>query len=273
MSAPPASGNRALAELAQRLPPAATLRERDARLQALKELVGHLAHDLNNCLAPVVGYVTLLREETSSGSASDQYLSRLHASAEKTEDLVRLLLEATHPERHFSPGRGDLTLLIQRTTETWMKALPSAAQISVETNLAACVLWLDEPLWVKLIEHLLKNAQAAMPKTGTLKLTLQRRELSAAEADQLAVTGTSVFEFRMEDTGCGMTEEGLRRACEPLYSTWPSAAGSGLGLTLAHSIVQLHGGQIAIDSVEEVGTCVRIWIPAGDSVHREDCLF
>jgi signal transduction histidine kinase len=247
------------------LPSAAALRDRDERLQALKELVGHVAHDLNNCLAPMVGYVTLLREDLAPETSGEQYLGKLDGSVRKAESLLQAIIQATHPERQYGPKLVDLTLLLQGTVETWMKSLPASVQISVESALAPCALWLDEALFAKLILQLLQNAQFAINRHGEVKLALACRTLTEAEATQLGLNDPSVFELSVQDSGSGMSEEVLKRACDPLFTTRPSSPSSGLGLTFVHSVVQLHGGQMAIESIDESGTCVRIWLPGSGS--------
>jgi two-component system cell cycle sensor histidine kinase/response regulator CckA len=244
------------------LPVASLLQERDQRLQALKSLVGRLAHDFNNSLVPLVGYITLLREELKQGGPGNQYLVKLENSVRKTEELVDTILQATHPERQFSPRRIDLTALMQRLLEGWMKALPSATLILVETDLAPCTLWLDEAQWTKVIQHLLRNAQAALAEGGTLKISLRSRLLNARQAADLGTSDVNVVELIFEDTGCGMSDEVLRQACEPFFSTSSQSSTAGLGLTMVHSVVRLHGGQMVVESADDRGTRVAIWLPA-----------
>lgn len=243
------------------LPPPAALRDRDERLQALKGLVAHLAHDFNNSLVPLMGYATLLKEDL--GGSGSPYLAKLEGCARRSQDLMESLLLATHPERHFSPRQVDFPDLLQRTIEAWLKALPASAQISLETSLAPCVLWIDEGQWSKVIQHLLRNAQGALAEGGRLEITLRPCTLTASQAADLGMSETQVFELSFEDSGCGMPEDVLKRACDPLFTTRPGSPTAGLGLTLVHSVVRLHGGQMDVESAEDAGTVVRIWLPVG----------
>jgi two-component system, cell cycle sensor histidine kinase and response regulator CckA len=248
-------------------PAAADLRNRDDRLQALKTLVAHFTHDFNNSLMPVAGYISLLADEIQAESAGSMYISRLGNCLHKTEEFIQTVLHATHPERHFLPRETNLTALLQRTVEVWMKALPSSAQITVDVDLARCTMWLDEAQWSKVIQHLLRNAQAALEEEGgRVRLALSEQQVTAEQAAMLGVTGTSLVELTVEDTGCGMSEEVLSRAYDPFFTTRSGSATRGLGLTLVHSVVRLHGGQIDLASIENTGTRVRIWLPTGCNV-------
>ena len=64
------------------------------------------------------------------------------------------------------------------------------------------------------------------------------------------------------DTGRGIPPEDLGRVFEPFFST--KRGGTGLGLAIVHQIVESHGGEIAVESTERVGTTFRITLPAGD---------
>ncbi|MBI3876905.1 MAG: response regulator, partial [Verrucomicrobia bacterium] len=77
----------------------------------------------------------------------------------------------------------------------------------------------------------------------------------------LGVAGTDVFELTVRDTGLGMSEATLQRAFEPFFTTRPKGQAAGLGLTIVHSVARLHGGQVTLESAEDAGTTVRIWIP------------
>ena len=68
---------------------------------------------------------------------------------------------------------------------------------------------------------------------------------------------------QVDDTGCGMTEDVCRRIFEPFFTTKDVGKGTGLGLSLSFSIVQKHGGVIALRSTPGVGSSFRVWVPEG----------
>ncbi len=240
----------------------AALAARDERLRALNRLVGKLTHDFNNSLTPLVGYVSLLEAIVPTQSPGGQYLAKMHLALRRTRDFMSAAMEATHPERRFTPTDLDLSALLLREVESWVKALPVDSGISVVTDVAPCSLCLDQHQWTQAIKQLLRNAQAALAEGGTLKVTLQRR-LPAPHLDgRPAQADDDGFELIFADTGCGMAPDVLARACDPLFTTgWPLAV-HGLGLTLVHSVVRVHGGQLWIDSAEGAGTRITIRLPS-----------
>ncbi len=67
----------------------------------------------------------------------------------------------------------------------------------------------------------------------------------------------------MKDEGCGIPKERLQRLGEPFYSS--KEKGTGLGLMICYKIIEEHKGEIVIDSEEDKGTIVDIWLPINPS--------
>jgi signal transduction histidine kinase len=106
----------------------------------------------------------------------------------------------------------------------------------------------DRVLLARAITNMMENALHAMPGGGTLTIK--------AEATP------STMRLSVADTGSGMDPEALRRIFEPYFST--KATGTGLGLTIAKRNVELHGGQIHVESSPGKGTTVTIELPVGE---------
>jgi two-component system sensor histidine kinase AtoS len=70
----------------------------------------------------------------------------------------------------------------------------------------------------------------------------------------------------IEDTGAGMSEETLSRAFDLFFTTKPE--GTGLGMALARSVIDLHGGSLDVHSAPGRGTRVRVRLPVGDDGGR-----
>jgi two-component system, NtrC family, sensor kinase len=97
--------------------------------------------------------------------------------------------------------------------------------------------------------NLIVNASQAMTAPGTITLS------SGSVGDWVWI--------EVADTGCGMTEEVMKRVFEPFYTTKAVGKGTGLGLSLSFSIVQRHGGALRIWSAPGVGSAFKVWVPIG----------
>jgi two-component system NtrC family sensor kinase len=70
-------------------------------------------------------------------------------------------------------------------------------------------------------------------------------------------------EISITDTGCGISEENLQRIFDPFFTTKGVGKGTGLGLSVSHGTIKAHGGEVAVESTEGVGTQFRIYLPLG----------
>ena len=232
---------------------------RSERLEAAKELLDNLVHDFNNSIAQVAGYLSLASEELKPEHPCTQYLHKMSSGLERIQHLLQAVLEATHPERNSAPSPTDFTALLKSEAESWAQALPSSEKLSVELRLAPCTLCLDERLWRKLIRCLLDNAQEALEPGGQVCI-----QLHALPVPAVACADSRFFwELVLQDAGSGMSEDVLKRACDPLFTTHAHGPASGLGLTFVHSMVGLQGGELRLESAPGEGTRVKILLPAG----------
>ena len=240
------------------------LASRDARLQSLKSLASKLSHDVNNFLAPVLGYVALINEESSADLTIQQYAQAIESSTRKTEENIESILNAVRPQRRFRPKLVDLSETLRNELSKWQSGLPNSTKVRVENRIGEVVTVADEEQWKKIFQHLFLNAHFALATGGTLKIVFEPVEVTPGRAEELGVAedlGSGYFHLVIEDSGFGMPETILEQALDPLFSTRSKGQGMGLGLTLAHSVSRLHGGQLLIASAHDQGTQVEIVAP------------
>ncbi|PTT88006.1 ATPase [Pelomonas sp. HMWF004] len=101
--------------------------------------------------------------------------------------------------------------------------------------------------------NLIVNAAHAMPS--------ERRGVISLSTGVQVLDGTDWAWVEVADDGCGMSAEVQRRVFEPFYTTKPVGQGTGLGLSMAFSIVQKHGGHIELQSEPGQGSRFRVWVP------------
>ena len=177
---------------APRLPVSSALRIRDERLVSLQALAGQLAHDFNNFLAPILGYVSLIKEEVTPDTPARQYAESIERAARKTEASLETIILAARPQRQHRPKKIDFTQLVDRVLTEWTQSLPPTCLITVSRQLEPCTLILDEAQWRVVLQQLLHNSHYALATGGALSVTVKTETLPPARAADLGLPANPV---------------------------------------------------------------------------------
>jgi two-component system NtrC family sensor kinase len=211
-----------------------------------------VAHELNNPLTTVMGFLELAMEDRPTGSVEREDLELALREAQRAREVVRRLLD-------FSRQSSNISIPCQMN-ELIQEVVP-LIQHQLETSGVAIALDLGEglpdlpanPNQIKqVILNLLQNALQAMPDGGTVSVKSGR---------ELRSDGIGVF-IKVCDTGEGIPPEYYERIFEPFFTTRPVGKGTGLGLSVSYGIITSHGGQIDVDSIMGRGSCFTVWLPA-----------
>ncbi len=240
------------------------LEQRDSRLQSLKALAGKLSHDVNNFLAPVLGYVALINEESASDLTIQQYAQAIESSTRKTEQSIECILNAVRPQRRFRPKQVELSVILREELEVWKENLPNSTKVEVSESITEVQTCADPEQWRKLFQNLLQNAHFALATGGKLEVELRYENLDPARTEELGLAEdlqSGYFKLRIKDSGFGMPESVLSKALDPMFTTRSKGQGMGLGLTQVHSVTRLHGGQVLLNSMHDEGAEAIIYAP------------
>lgn len=232
----------------------AVLMQRE-RLRAMGEMASGIAHDINNALAPVIGYPDLiLHLEKDMAAQSRNYLSAIQTAGRDIADTVSRL-SLFYRERSATGPMEPVMLntvareVVDITRPRWRDMqLERGVVISIDIRLDETV----PPVMAirgelrTALTNLIFNAVDAMPNGGTLTIATATRN------------GWGIIE--VTDTGTGMDEETLQRCLEPFYTT-KGERGTGLGLPMVYGTVKRFSGDIEIESAPGVGTTLRLLLP------------
>ena len=222
------------------------------KLTALGQLAGGIAHDFNNLLQAILGYAQLMKQNTSNAELIERSLSVVESAAMDGSETVRRIqtFARLRPEERFMPLNVDQVVedALAITRPRWEEKIAHdrrPLQQKLELR-ATRIIHGRQAALAEVMTNLILNAMDAMPDGGTLSIATR----DAADGVVLTVT----------DTGVGMPESVRRRIFEPFFST-KGEAGSGLGLSMAYSIVIRHGGDIRVDSEPGKGTTFTLTLP------------
>jgi signal transduction histidine kinase len=214
-------------------------------LAQLGELAAGVAHELRNGLATLRGYLTLVERRPEDGTLTD-YLAEMRRESDHLVRVVEDFLTFARPESaRVEPV--ELALLARRSA-----ADPALGEGAVRVDaggVGSARIRGDAELLDRALKNLLHNAVRAEQDTGNPAVVLCRVERHDAE---LAIV--------IEDRGAGLPPEVRERLFQPFVTSRPD--GVGLGLSLAHRIVGLHGGTLRLENREGGGTRAVVGFPA-----------
>ena len=225
------------------------------RLAGIGKLAAGIAHGIRNPLGNIKAAAQLCLDKYEPAEQTRKHLKIIMKSSERVNKVIKDLLSLAKPhEPSFTIGYIDKVInsicglvnercLKQRVR--FIKRLPKKLS----------QIFLDEKLLESAFLNLILNALDAMPKGGRLTITTHY-DYNAGEL---------IISFA--DSGCGISEDNLGRIFDPFFTT--KKDGTGLGLSLARQIIELHKGKIHIESKPDYGTEVTVRFPA----YKERSLF
>jgi PAS domain S-box-containing protein len=231
---------------------------RGERLAALGQMALALAHEIRNPLSAIRGVAQLLAAELGPGPYRE-HLGVMLGEIDRVNRVMEALLDLGRPMR-FAFGPVNLHALLERVC---LLAEPAARAQTVQVvrryDPSLPALWADPDRLVQVFQNLVQNGIEAMPGGGRLTLTT-RLSLDAVYGKVDLGTGPrSLVEVLVSDEGEGIPEELRDRVFDPFVTTKPR--GLGLGLALAHRIVEEHRGALRVASTPGKGTTFTCYLP------------
>jgi len=226
--------------------------------EAIAIMAGGIAHDYNNMMQGILGYVALAKMLLEPGSEAGDYLEKVENCSKEISKLGRVLNILGSNFKREKPLGAVLPCLMSS-----IKSVLAGTAISLENN---CLEELPQVNFCEVemdsvFSGLVTNAVEAMPTGGVLKLTTQVVEV--AEHDFLPLKPGSYVQISLTDSGGGIPSDILPKIFDPYYSTKQRSSKRGMGLSLAlcRTIIMAHGGSIAAESTLGQGTTFHIWLP------------
>lgn len=230
------------------------------KMDAIGQLAGGVAHDLNNWLTTVIGNLDLVLRRGNIPESNQAPLAAAMRGAERSAALVAKLL-AFSRKQILEPEIADLNKLISHSSDLMRSALGET--IGLEVVLAGG-LWrtmVDPNLMETALLNLVINARDSMPNGGLVTVETANAHLDGDYAKAHQITPGQYVMIAVSDTGQGMTETTLARAFEPFYTTKPPGEGSGLGLSQVYGFVKQSNGHIKLYSETGRGSTAKIYLP------------
>jgi two-component system cell cycle sensor histidine kinase/response regulator CckA len=235
------------------------------KMEAVGRLAGGVAHDFNNVLTAIFGYVAMVMEDLPAESPARTDLGEVLKAADRAASLTRQLLAFSRQQVlqsrviNISDVVQDLESMLRRLI---------GEDVELRTVLAPDVgnVMADASQLEQVLLNLVVNARDAMPTGGKLSIETANAELTGAFSDvhQPVAPGAYVM-MAVSDTGSGMSPEVRARVFEPFFTTKDKSKGTGLGLSTVYGIVKQSGGHVWVYSEPGHGATFKIYLPRVDA--------
>ena len=225
----------------------AQLAELSRRIAMVGRLTAGVAHEMKNPLNAMTIHLELLKQKLASGRPAAEHVEIIEHEIRRLDQRIQGFLKFVRPEE-TSFGPVALSPLI---TSVVHAALPEAQRAGVTIDLActdgALLVEGDAAQLREVFLNLAQNALQAMPRGGRLTISC------AAAANRRV-------RVRVEDTGVGIAPENLTKIFELYYTT--KERGTGVGLSMVYRTIQIHNGEIDVESTVGVGTTFILTLPS-----------
>ncbi|MFH1995390.1 MAG: ATP-binding protein [Candidatus Omnitrophota bacterium] len=234
-----------------------------SKMASLGQLSAGVAHELNNPIGGILGYVQLILSRLKSSTPSQdvidtsiRYLEMVEKESKRCQWIISNLLNFS---RKSSEEMEEIN--IQDVIENTVSMMEF--QLS-QKNMKVSAAFSPEGLrkingnanqLQQVFTNLIQNAQDAMGENGVIKVTALNK------SDTRYRPPLEYVEVRVSDSGSGISKENLANIFDPFFTSKVGRSGTGLGLSITHTIVQAHRGTVAAESEEGKGTTFILSFP------------
>ena len=233
--------------------------EQANRVNSLGRLAATVAHEFNNVLMGIQPFAELLERPKISSDTLAKCARHIGNSIQRGKQVALEILRFTQPS---APARKPLRMneWLSRLVPEIEAQCSNGTSVRCEIPEGSPVVLADGGQIAQVITNIANNARDAMPLGGTI--TIRVREPHPAETFPFAILEQPerYVLISVTDTGTGISAEVLPHIFEPLFTTKKNG-GTGLGLAVAHQVVQRHDGCIFAESSAGAGTTFHIFLP------------
>lgn len=227
------------------------------RLDALGRIAGQIAHDFNNRLTVLSGWVGLLAHDVQSGSSAEHCVSELESELARATLHVRELLSVGQVRPARTGGSLDLRAELERQAGSLRRVLGPGVELDLDVAPDSTDVSMSAGELESVLMNLATNSRDALGGRGRVRISVE----DCGPRPPLPGAPPSALRLVFEDDGPGFSEQALAHLFEPLFTTKKSGLGSGLGLSSVARVVLHAGGVVRAANHAPHGARVVIELP------------
>ncbi|MDA8099894.1 MAG: ATP-binding protein [Nitrospiraceae bacterium] len=232
------------------------------KLEAIGQLAGGVAHDLNNMLAVITGYASLLHMGMKDDDPLREDVGHILAASERGAYVTKSLLAFSRKQiMNIKPM--EINQLARRAEGLLRRLIGEHITLRTICAPGGVTVVADAMQMEQVLMNLATNARDAMPQGGTLTIETGSVTADAAFAEMHGLPKEGDYALlTVTDTGVGMEPETLEKIFDPFFTTKEVGKGTGLGLSNVYGIVNQHEGVVEVSSAPGRGAQFRVYLPA-----------
>lgn len=240
--------------------------KQDQALDSLGIVVGEIAHDFNNILSLIFGYVEMALSEIPEGERARSDLEHVLAAGDRAKELVARILTYSNRAK-LKKERIAVVKPVKTALKYIADRAPPGIALNTHINASNCYIMGNETELTQIITNLCNNSIQAMPASGgSIDVTLKAIDKGSEFFDTHPTINRGDYVLlSVKDSGCGMGLSTLEKIYTPFFTTSRSddknVSRAGLGLTTVYNIVMSYNGFIFVNSAPGEGTTIEICLP------------
>ncbi|MDD5129432.1 MAG: ATP-binding protein [Candidatus Omnitrophica bacterium] len=243
------------------------------KMEAVGRMASGVAHEVKNPLGIILQCINYLEEELPPEQKDNhQMLEMMKNSAKRADKIVRTLLSFSRAEE-LKAQEQDINAVIESSIGMVQDKLKfNSVEIIYQLAESLPKLLVDRDKIEQVFINLFNNAADAMPKGGKLYVRSYLTELKTPK-DKIGNRGNDIFKLgenavivEVEDTGEGIKEDNLNKIFDPFFTTKKRMEGTGLGLWVVKSIIEMHKSLINVESKSGQGTKFTVIFKISDEM-------
>ncbi|MFQ5579259.1 MAG: ATP-binding protein, partial [Nitrospiria bacterium] len=253
------------------------------KIEAVGQLAGGVAHEFNNLLTVITGYLHLAISKIPPGSPLMPHLACIDQSASRAAKLTQQIL-AFSRQSPIDLHPGDLENIVREVVGLLQQTIDRRILLTVKAAQKLQTVLIDDDSMSQVVMNLLVNARDALigqiAQETAESGTSGRRPMIRIRLDDVRIEvdfcrshpGMEVGDYVrliVEDNGPGIDPEIRGRIFEPFFSTKEIGEGTGLGLSTTYGIVKQHGGWIGLAETSREWTCFEVYLPCVKELPEE----
>ncbi len=231
------------------------------KLETVGRLAGGVAHDFNNMLSVILGYVDLVKLKLGQLHPIVPDIDEIEKAAVRSRDITTQLL-AFSRKQIIAPKIVDLNDLVANSQKALLRLIGEDVRLTYHPGANLWSIKIDPSQVEQILMNLAINARDAMPAGGILTIATENITLDSFYCRQhIGATPGQYVRLSVSDNGTGMGKETLNHIFEPFFTTKETGKGTGLGLSTIYGIVNQNNGFVHVYSEPDHGTTFTVFLP------------